>query len=81
MRPRDAGTIIQVGSALSYRSIPLQAPYCAAKFAIRGFTDSLRSELSHDGSHIRLTMVQLPGGQHAPVRLVARPTCRAGTAP
>ncbi len=61
MRPRDAGTIVQVGSALSYRSIPLQAPYCAAKFAIRGFTDSLRSELSHDGSRIRLTMVQLPG--------------------
>lgn len=61
MRPRNTGTIVQIGSALSYRSIPLQAPYCAAKFAIRGFTDSLRTELSHDGSRIRLTMVQLPG--------------------
>ncbi len=61
MRPREAGTIVQIGSALAYRSIPLQAPYCAAKFAIRGFTDSLRSELSHDGSAIWLTMVQLPG--------------------
>ena len=61
MRPRDAGTIVQIGSALAYRAIPLQAPYCAAKFAIRGFTDSLRTELSRDGSAIRLTMVQLPG--------------------
>ncbi|HEY8162244.1 MAG TPA: SDR family oxidoreductase [Methylocystis sp.] len=61
MRPRDEGHIIQIGSALSYRAIPLQAPYCAAKFAIRGFTDSLRAELIHDRSRIRLTMVQLPG--------------------
>lgn len=60
MRRRDYGTIVQVGSALSYRAIPLQSAYCAAKFAIRGFTDSLRSELIHDGSRIRLTMVQLP---------------------
>jgi NAD(P)-dependent dehydrogenase (short-subunit alcohol dehydrogenase family) len=60
MRPRDHGTIVQVGSALSYRAIPLQSAYCAAKFAIRGFTDSLRSELKHEGSRIRLTMVQLP---------------------
>lgn len=60
MRKANAGTIIQVGSALSYRAIPLQAAYCGAKFAIRGFTDSLRSELRHDGSSIRLTMVQLP---------------------
>lgn len=60
MRPRDAGTIVQVGSALAYRAIPLQSAYCAAKFAIRGFTDSLRSELRHEGSGIRLTMVQLP---------------------
>jgi NAD(P)-dependent dehydrogenase (short-subunit alcohol dehydrogenase family) len=60
MRPRDRGTIVQIGSALSYRSIPLQSAYCAAKFAVRGFTDSLRSELIHDGSAIRLTMVQLP---------------------
>lgn len=60
MRPRDRGTIVQVGSALSYRAIPLQSAYCAAKFAIRGFTDSLRAELLHEGSRIRLTMVQLP---------------------
>ncbi len=60
MRPRDRGTIIQVGSALAYRSIPLQAAYCAAKHAIHGFTDSLRSELLHDGVAIALCMVQLP---------------------
>ncbi|WP_442756426.1 SDR family oxidoreductase [Methylocystis sp. JAN1] len=61
MRPRDEGLIIQMGSALAYRAIPLQSAYCAAKFAIRGFTDSLRAELLHDRSGIRLTMVQLPG--------------------
>jgi NAD(P)-dependent dehydrogenase (short-subunit alcohol dehydrogenase family) len=60
MRPRDRGVIVQVGSALSYRAIPLQAPYCGAKHALRGFTDSLRTELIHDGSRIHLTMVQLP---------------------
>ena len=60
MRPRDRGTIIQIGSALSYRAIPLQSAYCGAKFAARAFTDSLRSELKHDGSRVRLTMVQLP---------------------
>ncbi len=60
MRPRRRGTIVQVGSALAYRAIPLQAAYCAAKHAIRGFTDALRSELLHDGVPIRLTMVQLP---------------------
>jgi NAD(P)-dependent dehydrogenase (short-subunit alcohol dehydrogenase family) len=60
MRAGDKGTIVQVGSALSYRAIPLQAAYCGAKFAIRGFTDSLRSELRHERSAIRLTMVQLP---------------------
>lgn len=60
MRPRDRGTIVQVGSALAYRSIPLQAAYCGAKHAIRGFLDTLRSELIHDGSHVRVTMVQLP---------------------
>src|SRR6059058_5261014 len=60
MRPRNQGTIVQVGSALAYRSIPLQSAYCAAKAAVRGFTDSLRCELLHDGSGIRLTMVQLP---------------------
>ncbi|WP_424363392.1 SDR family oxidoreductase [Methylocystis parvus] len=61
MRARDEGHIIQIGSALAYRAIPLQSAYCAAKFAIRGFTDSLRAELLHDRSGIRLTMVQLPG--------------------
>jgi len=60
MQPRDRGTIVQVGSALSYRAIPLQSAYCAAKFAIRGFTDSLRCELIHSKSRVRLTMVQLP---------------------
>src|SRR5438094_10017483 len=60
MRPRNHGTIVQVGSALAYRSIPLQAPYCGAKHAIRGFTDALRSELIHDKSRVHLTMVQLP---------------------
>ncbi|MCA1740072.1 MAG: SDR family oxidoreductase [Actinobacteria bacterium] len=61
MLPRDKGTIVQVGSALSYRGIPLQAPYCGAKFGIRGFTDSLRTELMHEGSNVRVTMPQLPG--------------------
>lgn len=60
MRPRDHGVIVQVGSALAYRAIPLQSAYCAAKFAIRGFTDSLRSELLHDGSSVHVTMVQMP---------------------
>jgi len=60
MLPRDRGTIIQVGSALAYRAIPLQAPYCGAKFAIRGFTDSIRTELLHDKSNVQITMVQLP---------------------
>jgi short-subunit dehydrogenase len=60
MRSRNRGTIIQVGSALAYRSIPLQSAYCAAKHAIAGFTDSLRCELIHDQSKIHLTMVQMP---------------------
>ena len=61
MRARNDGTIVQVGSALAYRGIPLQSAYCAAKFAIRGFTQSLRTELEHDGSRVRVSMVQLPG--------------------
>jgi hypothetical protein len=60
MRPRNRGTIVQVGSALAYRSVPLQSPYCGAKSAIRGFTDSLRSELLHDRVDVHLTMVQMP---------------------
>jgi NADP-dependent 3-hydroxy acid dehydrogenase YdfG len=60
MRPRDAGTIVQVGSALAYRGIPLQAAYCGAKHALRGFMDSLRCELAHDASGVRVTTVHLP---------------------
>jgi NAD(P)-dependent dehydrogenase (short-subunit alcohol dehydrogenase family) len=60
MREQRQGVIVQVGSALAYRSIPLQAAYCAAKAAVRGLTDALRSELIREGSDIRLTMVQLP---------------------
>ena len=60
MLPRDHGTIVQVGSALVYRSIPLQSAYCAAKHAIAGFTDSLRCELIHDKSNVRVTVVQMP---------------------
>src|SRR5215203_3566492 len=60
MLPRNRGSIVQVGSALAYRGIPLQAAYCASKHAIQGFTESLRSELLHDRSDVQLTMVQLP---------------------
>lgn len=60
MLPRNCGVIVQVGSALAYRSIPLQSPYCGAKHAMKGFTDSIRSELIHDRSSVRITMVQLP---------------------
>lgn len=60
MLARDRGVIIQVGSALAYRSIPLQSAYCGAKHAIRGFTDALRCELYHRKSHVRITMVQMP---------------------
>jgi NAD(P)-dependent dehydrogenase (short-subunit alcohol dehydrogenase family) len=60
MRPRRRGKIIQIGSALAYRGIPLQSAYCGAKHAIRGFTDSLRTELLHDGSNIQIAMVDLP---------------------
>ncbi len=61
MVPRNRGTVVQVGSALSYRAIPLQAAYCGAKFGIRGFTDSIRTELMADKSKVWITMVQLPG--------------------
>jgi NAD(P)-dependent dehydrogenase (short-subunit alcohol dehydrogenase family) len=60
MLRRDRGVIVQVGSALAYRGIPLQAPYCGAKHAIQGFTESLRCELLHEGSNVRVMMVQLP---------------------
>jgi short-subunit dehydrogenase len=61
MLSRDRGTIVQVGSALAYRGIPLQSAYCAAKHAIQGFTESLRCELIHDKSNVKVTMVQMPG--------------------
>ena len=60
MRPRNRGSIVCVGSALAYRSVPLQSIYCGAKFAIRGFLDALRSELYHDNINITLTEVDLP---------------------
>src|SRR5664280_861848 len=60
MKPRDRGTIVQVGSALSYRGIPLQSPYCGAKHAINGFTESIRTELLHDKSNVHITVVQMP---------------------
>lgn len=60
MRQRDRGTIVNIGSALAYRAIPLQSVYCGAKYAVRGFTDSLRTELLHDGCAVRLVMVHLP---------------------
>jgi NAD(P)-dependent dehydrogenase (short-subunit alcohol dehydrogenase family) len=60
MEPRGAGTIVQVGSALAYRGIPLQAPYCGAKHAIKGFHDSVRAELRHRDSPVRITTVTLP---------------------
>ena len=60
MRPRDRGTIVQVGSALAYRGIPLQSAYCGAKHGLKGFTESVRTELLHDASGVRITMVQLP---------------------
>ena len=60
MLPRDRGTIVQVGSALGYRGIPLQSAYCGAKHALEGFLDSLRTELLHDGSNVRVTAVELP---------------------
>lgn len=59
MKPRDRGTIVQVGSALAYRSIPLQSAYCGAKAGIRGFSDAVRAELIHDRSRVRISMVQL----------------------
>lgn len=78
MRARNAGKIVQVGSALAYRAIPLQAPYCGAKFAIRGFTDALRVELMHERSKVTITMVQLsafntPQFQWGRSRLPRRP--------
>ncbi len=61
MRPKNRGAIVQIGSALAYRAIPLQSAYCSCKFAIRGFTDSLRAELIHEKSNITVSMLQMPG--------------------
>jgi NAD(P)-dependent dehydrogenase (short-subunit alcohol dehydrogenase family) len=61
MRARDRGVIVQTGSALAYRGIPLQSVYCGAKHAIRGFTESLLTELKHEGSNVHVTMVNMPG--------------------
>jgi NAD(P)-dependent dehydrogenase (short-subunit alcohol dehydrogenase family) len=61
MVPRDRGSVVQVGSAMAYRGIPLQAPYCGAKHAIKGFVESIRTELRHKGSNVHVGMVQLPG--------------------
>ncbi|HTS80290.1 MAG TPA: SDR family oxidoreductase [Myxococcaceae bacterium] len=71
MRPRNRGLVLQIGSALAYRSIPLQSAYCGSKAAIRGFTDSLRSELLHDRSAVRICMLQLPA-VNTPQFVVAR---------
>ncbi|NHD19495.1 MULTISPECIES: SDR family oxidoreductase [unclassified Actinopolyspora] len=61
MRPRDSGVIVNVASAMAYRAIPLQAAYCGAKHAVKGFTESVRTELVHERSAVKLCMVQLPG--------------------
>lgn len=61
MRPRDRGVVVNVGSAMAYRSIPLQAAYCGAKHAVKGFTESVVTELAHEGSAVKVCMVQLPG--------------------
>jgi NADP-dependent 3-hydroxy acid dehydrogenase YdfG len=60
MRSRNRGTVVQVGSALAYRSIPLQSAYCGAKHAIKGFTESVRTELLHEKSEVHITMVEMP---------------------
>ena len=73
MLPRDKGVIIQVGSALAYRGIPLQAAYCASKHAIQGFCDSLRCELLHDKSDVRVTMIQMPALEHSAIQLGEKP--------
>jgi short-subunit dehydrogenase len=80
MSPRNQGHIIQVGSALAYRAIPLQAAYCGAKHALKGFTDALRSELIHENSAIAVSMVQLPAF-NTPQFVWARNHMRRGAQP
>ena len=88
MRPRDRGVIVQVGSALAYRGIPLQAAYCGAKHALQGFLESLRTELLHDGSNVRRDDGAAAGAEHAAVHLEpreaaapARSPCRRSSSP
>ncbi|WP_416339030.1 SDR family NAD(P)-dependent oxidoreductase [Paraburkholderia sp. CNPSo 3076] len=79
MRTRNRGAIVNVGSALASRAIPLQSAYCGAKFAVRGFTDAVRSELIHDGLDVHLSLVDLIDGQPARARRARQPACaRAG---
>jgi short-subunit dehydrogenase len=78
MRPRDRGAIVIVGSALAYRGIPLQSAYCGAKHAVKGFFESIRTELLHEGSGVRISMVDLPGlntpqFEHCRTRLPKQP--------
>ena len=80
MLPRDRGTIVQVGSALAYRGIPLQSAYCAAKHAMQGFTESLRTELLHDESNVWVTMVQLPAVNTPQFDWVKSAAAKQGTA-
>ena len=80
MRPRDRGVIVQVGSALGERSIPLQSAYCGAKHAINGFTSSLRCELLHEGSGVRVTVVQMPA-VNTPSSPGSGPGCRGTRSP
>ena len=80
MQPRDRGTIVQVGSALAYRGIPLQSAYCGAKHAIQGFHESLRCELLHDGSDVRDDHGADARGQHPAVQLGALPAAAPGPA-
>jgi len=86
MRPRDQGTIVQVGSALGNRSIPLQSAYCGAKHAINGFTSSVRTELLHDKSNVHITVVQMPAVNTSspgcsPASLTTLSRCRRSTSP
>jgi len=87
MRPRDHGTIVQVGSALGQRSIPLQSAYCGAKHAVNGFTSSLRCELMHEGSGVQVTVVQMPAvntpqfSWSGPGCRGTRSRCRRSTSP
>jgi len=80
MKPRDRGAIVQVGSALAYRGIPLQSAYCAAKHAMQGFHDSLRSELIHDQQQRSRVMVHMPALNTAAVPLGQKAGFRKGPA-